>query len=498
LLFCIIQADYAQIARHFWLNSNSYNHTLSPTSKGGYILAAAREERGVGLRNTIEVLELDQNYQILNTMTIGIIGGAGDVDGFDKNVNFEVHDVIENVNVPDNGEGFSSYVICGSMSRNGSPDRGMVAIVDAGLKTQSIRDYPTAEVFYSVYAESNYFYVCGKTSLFATGSNNGIVLRDDMFAMNPTAYFTSQLWEYHKIKLSTNGNDLIVSGTNWTNVGFTVFSIAGGNFAQAVNPNGQIISWSFPIQRPSPYQLHSNSKVVVANDPNNLRGLVLSFVQAEPVVVNFFSAEIVAYAINDYNPWSAQPPQANVYILWAFTTIFVPISLEDVNSAPRNSKRYPNGGFAWVLNADFGQGSITDRGMYFVTDLSFPLSTTWIATSWTAFSSYSRLHKVHYNPNDDHFHCGGYYYHPNNNDITTLVVSPEQLLTAPAVCYVEQGQQPASNLGYVVQPPSNSPQTIQMTIKVNSYPWHEVQYNFCDVDCDNSKLPTNPTPNCGN
>ena len=249
-----------QVARHFWLNPNSYNHTLSPTSDGGYILAAARQERGATLKNTIAVFKLDNAYNIQNTNVIGLLGGSP--SGFDVDVDFEVHDVIENVGTGTN----SYYVICGSISRGGPPI-GMVAIVDAGLNTQSIREYPNAEVFYSVYADGNYFYVCGKTQ-----NAMGIVMRDNIFptAMPPTAYTTNQPWEYHKVKVNFNGNDLVVSGTDYNEVGFTAFNIA--NFA---TPAGLIASRRFPL-----YSNHIiNSKVVVSNYPGNpwgTQGLVLS------------------------------------------------------------------------------------------------------------------------------------------------------------------------------------------------------------------------------
>ena len=487
------------IERHFWLNDSSYNHTLSPTSDGGFILAAAREEQSVGLRNTIAVFKLFPNYQIQNSRIIGFPGGTG--GGFDVNVNFEVHDVIENFAVDAAGNVFSRYyVICGSMTQPGSTmNTGMVAIVDVGLGILDIREYPSAEVFYSVYTAGNYYYVCGKTPATAAGVSNGIVLRDEITqptAPLPVAYITQQPWEYHKVKVNNNGNDLVVSGTDYNNVGFTAFDILGGNFAPIViNPiTGQIASQQFSLPVPtSPYRLYSNSKVVVTDNPTNPTnptGLILAFVQAEPVPGGFFNAEILTYVFANYNQ-----PQPDVYVLWAFTTINEPTFLGDVNTVPAIGTNPAR--IAWVANADFGNSN--PFGMYLAADLPFspttPQTVTFIEFNpllWGA-GSYSQLHKVHYQNGD--FHCGGFYFDQNNNNKTTLVVSPEQVFVAanPFCSNVWQGQQDPWQ--YTLLLTTSFLPLRQIPVSMQSNTGIDVPGSFCHTDCDNSPLVPN---NCGN
>ena len=109
VFFCFTQTNYAQLARHSWLNPKSYNHTICPISPNGYTLAAARQERGVKVRNTIAVLKMDGNYLILNSRIVGLPGGTASDEDFDKSVNFEIHDIAENIIS-------NCYVVCGSIS----------------------------------------------------------------------------------------------------------------------------------------------------------------------------------------------------------------------------------------------------------------------------------------------------------------------------------------------------------------------------------------------
>jgi len=490
-MMLFLQQGNAQfpLARHFWLNPNSYNHTLSPTSDGGYILAAAREEQnGAGFKNTIAVFKLDNAYNIQNSRIIGILGTGG---SFDVGVDFEVHDVVENIYI--SGEStVISYVICGSISRSGSSPVGMVAVVNAALNTRSIREYPDAEVFYSVYTDGNYFYVCGSTP-----QQEGIVMRDYIQSMNPTttAYVTGTAtlpkpWEYHKIKVNNNGNDLVVSGTDYNEMGFTAFTIAGGNFAPIVNPfTGMDVSWRHQLSQPilsQPRQLQPNSKVVVANDPNNPQGLILSVMTQ---IQSTGEYEMHAYLCNNYvaalplliSAYRIRLPLYNLY-----GSIVV---LEDVTTSP-------NGEIAWT---GYEMIDPAIRGGFFLkTNLPFlpppfipPLVTpiNFYPSAWGG-NSYTRLYKVHYHNGD--FHCGGYYYDPDNNDITTLVVAPQQAIVNGAACNIETRQDSPISLPL----PTLTPLPItQMTVSVLSNPWHQRQYRFCSTDCDNTPLVPN---NCGN
>jgi len=498
------------VARHFWLNDSSYNHTLALTSDGGYILAAARQEQGAKTRNTVAVFKLDNTYDIRHPQTpllpnaqiIGIPVSA-DEKGI---VNFEVHDIIENAIMGDEGEVISYYVICGSMRRYAvsdeghectcekkcecPPDRectcewkctcgggltpltaeaGMVIVIDANLNVLSIREYPSAKTFYSVYAKDNYFYVCGKTPNTATAPSNGIFLRDELFTMNPTAYITNQPWEYHKVKLNTNGTDLLVSGTDYNEIGFTAFDIAGGNFAPIANA-----SRKFPISQP----LQINSKVVVTNDPNNPQGLILS------AMVGF---EIHTYLFNTY----LSP--ANTCVAITRLPYYPPsiCVLEDVNTV-QATPTYPNGRIAWVGNVK----NIPDAraAFYISTTLSFTQQPKCIIFHPfpTHPATHYRLHKVHYN--DTTFHCGGFYSHESSNK-TTFVVAPEAVSNISCHTNEMPLDFPANlPLPRIIVFPVTS-----MNVSVKPNPWFETRYNFCDTNCDDTPLNNNLNNNsCGN
>ena len=49
--FCFTQTNYAQFARHSWLNSKSYNHTICPTPSNGYTIDAVHQ--GCGIEKTL-------------------------------------------------------------------------------------------------------------------------------------------------------------------------------------------------------------------------------------------------------------------------------------------------------------------------------------------------------------------------------------------------------------------------------------------------------------
>ena len=525
-----LTASYGQgnVARHFWLNDSSYNHTLYPTSDGGFILAAARNGRNVRVRNTIAVFKLDAAYNIQHPQTLGTHAQIITIPNFaGGTVSFAVHDIVENVAT-------GHYIICGSASSysgaigGGTGDdheckcgadctcghgddgedhececgdectcghggglhqiaseRAIVVILDAGLNVQSIREYQTIRTFYSVYAENNYFYACGKTIPTATGGSNGIVLQDNMFTV-PTStmsYITQQPWEYHKLKLNTNGLHLVVSGTDYNEIGFTAFDIAGGNFAM-VNTNRQDASWRFLIDT-SQFRLRTHSKVVVTNDPNHPTGLILS-AQAQyqfapsPVCCN----AILTYSFNDYQTQQQPPPPP---IGHAIDNLLVSSDysfLEDVNTSP-------NGEIAWVGNIIVNVG---DTGAFYVST-NLPIQST-LQTNYILFTtsllrsiSYFALHKVYFT--NSGFHCGGFYNHDNNNK-TTFVIEPMQAV---------------ANCGLLLQTSINNllqfPQLVflpvmQINVPVVPITWNETQYNFCNTDCDDTPLSLPANNNCGN
>ena len=472
LFFCFVTADYAQqhIARHYWLNDSSYNHTLALTSDGGYILAAARQELGANKRNTIAVFKLDNAYNIVDSRIIGLPGG----EGFDNIVNFEVQDIVEEKSVEGNN---LRYVICGSINHIGGGDNpsvsnlGMVLILKPDLSVLDFREYPAVEMFYSVYAADNYYYVCGKTH-----NREGIILRDDMSAMNPVAYVTTQNWEYHKVIANNNGNDIVASGTDRNDIGFSAFDI--GNFA---NLAGLLGSWMIV----SPYYSTIDAKAVVTNHPNYSQGLILSATgDGYCKIYTYFY-----FTYNQYHPISF------------ITTLFNPqyqVFLEDmevdINSNPIR--------IAWIGNHTIPQSS--NLTAFYITEnipppmpvnppIPFPISTpTYVYYPFSSSSACFRLHKVHFNSNDNEFHCGGFYNHHNNNK-TTFVVAPEQAILTNCGTMLQIVGEPESRF-------SNSRLSIiQMTVIVKPNTWHEIQYEFCDTDCEDKVLDNNINNiNCGN
>jgi len=462
LVFCLQQAD-AQfpIIRHFWLNDSSYNHTLHPTSDGGYIIAAARQQLGAKWRNTIAVLKLDAAYniqhpQIQNTdaQIIGISFGG---EWFDMSVNFEVHDIVENVAT-------KNYVICGSINYSGGTNVGMVTIIDQNLSVQSIREYPDVDTFYSVYAEGKYFYVCGNTH-----KKEGIVLRDEMFTMNPTAHITKAPWTYYKIKVNNNSNDIVVSGSDAIDIGFTAFDITGGNFV-----NGAIASQRL-LQ---PYSL-PNPKVVLTNYPGNPQGLILSMSGGNKILTFFFT---------NYN----QVSSGNLAIIGGIqdiTHLFLEDVEVDINSNPNLIK------MAWVGN--HWKTNLPNLTAFYISwDVPIPILPQmhsfipYIHYPLPPSSAYFRLHKVHFTSGD--FHCGGFYNHHNNNK-STFVVAPEQAV------HQNCGLILPVDIEYYGTPWLNILPITPMNVKVQPNKWLERKYNFCDTDCDDAPLNDNTSnPKCGN
>ena len=122
-MFLSMQFADAQgtFAIHPWLNDLSVNYTLSyPTRQGQWMLAAAKREQGVTLKNTIAVLRLDNNYNILplipgnRVQVIGLSNATG--NGFEKDIDFEVHGIVQSFN-SDEDEEDHFYIICGSMRK---------------------------------------------------------------------------------------------------------------------------------------------------------------------------------------------------------------------------------------------------------------------------------------------------------------------------------------------------------------------------------------------
>ena len=152
MCFCLQSTNVqAQVARHYWLNPQSVNYTLSnplttsPSGNGVWMLAVARNEEGANLKNTIAVFELDNAYNIVSTAgqsDVQTIGFPSTTAGyqFDPDVNFEVHCIVQSV-APD-----SNYVICGSMQQRNGQQNGMVIVLDAWLNVLSVQEWIVVRV----------------------------------------------------------------------------------------------------------------------------------------------------------------------------------------------------------------------------------------------------------------------------------------------------------------------------------------------------------------
>jgi len=452
-----VQQGHAQtlFKRHYWINPLSYNHTLYPTSDGGYILAAARQELGAGLKNTIAVLKLDAAYQTQMTRIIGLPGG----EDFNREVDFEVHDVIETIN-----NGF--YVICGSIRHITDEgvlvECGMVTIIDMGLNVQSIREYPEVETFYSVYSEDNHYYVCGKTK-----NEEGTVLQDDIFGLNPIVWITHDKWIYHKIRIKTKPlYTFIVSCTDGREIGYTAFDFSGGNLVP-VNTTGIDESWK--IAQP----LYPNSKAIITNYPGNALGLILSASDGN---------NIYTYLFDQYQPTSMP---------MLFTAFSIPCSgiIEDINCSPNK--------LAWVGNYPMQTAFYLSLTMS-VPGIMMPGFLGNISVPFINFNphppmdmAYYSLHKVHYNKNFDlKFHAGGFYHYGRNNNRTTFVVAPEQAIEYCGDVKIEYTTEFTPPLPLIPLP------LIMKDTPVNDIERTDREINFCPTECDDEFGENNQS--CGN
>jgi hypothetical protein len=469
---------------------------MCPLPGFGSALAAARQERGAKMRNTIAVFELDGGYQILNSRIVGLLGGgtADDEKDFDNSVNFEIHDIIENANK-------SILIICGSISRySGTVDKGeegdagsdkdeedkdppvqitsetgVVIILNSNLNVLSIREYPDVKSFYSVYSDDDYFYVCGFASKpDEAGNNYGIVLQDRRLSMNPKAYITTQPWEYHKIKAINNGNDIAVSGTDGDEIGFTAFDVVGGNFVP-IQTAGQDESWKFSTLQP----LQANSKVPVTSDPNNQQGLILSAMTYAAT-----GYEIEMYMFSNYQTLS------NGYVVSNLPFSHPSVSvLEDAGTSA-----FSMGEIAWVGNiTPVGvTGARPNYAFFLSVDMAFqrqPIHDLFEPSSQNPMSYFS-LHKVHVL---DDFRCAGFYNHDNNNR-ATFNVKPAG--TPHGGCSTQNSLNMPTSISLSGQI-DRLPVT-EKNVEVKSHSWYEKQYNFCDTDCDDTPLNNAANNNCGN
>ena len=472
LLICLIMTGYGQFKRHYWLNPMSVNYTLSyPTSNGEWMQAAARQDRNSLFKNTIAVFRMDNSYATLDSRIIGLPWSGGE-EQFDPYVDFEIHCIVE-TQTPT-----GHYIICGSIRRSADMQTiGMVVVLDAALNPQDIREYPTVRNFYSVYAQGNYYYVCGQTQ-----DGHGIVLRDDVLNFHPSAvsYVTTIPWDYQKIKqrFDIGSNIISVSGTGFSEdededededeveveveeLGYTAFNVTATNFSPLMGTIGAIASWKFP-----PVNHAIGSKVVISNYPGTAgQGVILSVSDAVGIYTYLFNIHgslLIAFKV---------PCQGEV--------------LQDMECTQQ-----PNQKIAWV-------GNFPQRTAYFATmDLplpspNYPYNPTPIPTGTSvrflefhpvpvADNAYYSLHKVHFNRpiygGDGELHAGGYYNHSDGNK-TTFAVTPE--LVIEEECTTEREEKTVR----FNQPHIKPLNLMNREVEVIKHTSFSKKYTFCTMDC---------------
>ena len=480
LPFAEAQTQTVPFARHYWLNPQSVNYTLSPpTTDGNWMLAAARNEEGIAKKNTIAVFKLDNLYNIVSTGSgaytdAHVIGlpPTTSTCRFDTTVEFEAHCIVQSA-IPDD-----NYVICGSLKRGNAQKCGMVIVLDANLNIVSLQEFEDVETFYSAYMERGYYYVCGNMN--NNNNRGGIVLQSVPGSTVSVSFITTTAWTYDKIRVRTNpGSGMFtVSGSGFDNmgrreIGAIIFDIqgGGGNFSTLsrfkFNPNHAI-----------------NSKVVVSNYPGTGgMGLVLSVSDNQT---------IYTYLVNDYS--QQQPPRIN-------TAFEIPIGenilLEDIDCGSGQSTIDPQ--IAWVGNYPQQSAYYIHMDMRATTGPPMPstnVALTIFDPSPTANTYYS-LHKVHFykknggGSGDDFFHAGGYYKH-SDGDKTTFVVTPDDPNVIEKKDCVGRGERRVHDMSI---PATQTPSQSIRCYPANVFDLIAVKYIFCtseDCEIDNCRNTLSP------
>jgi hypothetical protein len=476
------QAPNLPFARHYWLNPNSVNYTLSaPTTNGDWILAAARpHQQGTTRKNTIVVFRVDNaDYAILSDTTpsacsdsVSVIGMEGLNGDFDENVDFEVHSVVQSCK-PD-----THYVLCGTISMDTSQQPvGMVAILDARLNLVSLRQYDEVKVFYSAYARDTSYYVCGQLQSGVGGmmpnTEAGILLQDNFSAPHPGPYVfawqTANDWSFHKIIAREFPNvtpdsyfEIGLSGSNGIDtIGWSVFHVIWNTMV--AHSSG----WMFPPA----YPINSNTTIAyygAANHSGQGQNMLLSVSSGQ---------EIHTYAFNN---------QSNIID----TAFRIPWNgkLEDMDCTNDsvNSQK-----IAWVGNGIDTQTS-RQTADYIRTDmptLSLASIISFAPSGDTTNNAYYALHKVHYFAGDSLFHAGGYYHNYNDsndhlNDRTTFAVTPE--LVGNSSC----ASQTAANITGInmIKPTGIGIPKARIDIEGVELEPLTKKVGFCTMDCAGNKI----------
>ena len=496
-----LQCANAQIppdpfARHFWLNNLGENFTLStPTSDGRWIIAAPRNNLlapggtvYAARKNTIAVFKVENaDYSIVNSSPsacsdeVAVIGvKIPGTEKFDENVDFVVHGVVQSCN-PD-----TNYIICGSISMfPNDTGVGMVAILNSQLELVSLRQYPEVRIFYDVYAQDGFYFVCGQMNIY---NRTPIVLRDSIASLisapNITAFsaINYAYWNFHKIavrkdpKYPSCAFEFSVSGAEDINsmfapqIGWATFQISLGNltFANA--------AYSWRITH------NINSRVTITNYPYSStlgtpQGILLAASSG---------TEIYTYAFNNN---TQQIMNGGYRMPWQ--GILTDIECGEMEDATLGYK------VAYVGN----RGAAAAPASYIRTEVPYPYPSTtlpslaqhyYFAPFNAPSNAYYSLYKVHYYAGDKQFHAGGFY---NGTDETgrqnrsTFAVTPEKV-TADNQCTQRNTIKPA-NINTVQIDPIPMARVYIEGVKINDILTH--RYRFCTMNCAGKR-----NEDCGN
>jgi hypothetical protein len=472
---------------HYWLNPRGENFTLSaPTSDGNWIIAAPRNERFQdgsynGQKNTIVVFKVtNADYTIIPNPTTDCLGDVSVIgmttatgNDFRRDVEFEVHCVVESCN-PER-----VYVLCGSLTMDGNPPVGMVAILDANLQLQSLREYPDVRIFYSVYAQDDYYFVCGQMQNNPTHRGTGIVLQDAIATPTPPANiraFNTDVnshpnWAFHKIavrnqpcsfefSVSGVGGTAVIPQIGWAVFDITAVGISFSNAAYAFTPTNML-----------------NSRVSIANypaysPPSATQGVLLSTSDGN---------NIYTYAINDNQNGVVD----GIFgMTWQGT-------LTDMD--------YGEDRVAWVGN---GMGLLPPpqrTADYFSTHIPYPFYQGFAPPSTPCIyfipfnqppTAYYALHKLHFK--DGIFHAGGYYQGIDDNgdyNRAAFAVTPEHVWGSN-----QCNQRGIVNFHSYTTTQQPTTVTLGRTRNIGGTDIHANTrvYRFCTMDCDRKR------DDCGN
>jgi hypothetical protein len=521
LCFCLQVTDVkAQLAKHHWLNAKGVNYTLSPpTSDGHWVIAAPKQEQytstdgGTVLtpgNNMIAVMKVkNPTYEIINPVTnvvteevavIGLRQGTG--NAFNREVHFEVHSVVQSRN-PD-----TAYVLCGAIKeRDDAEPVGMVAVLNSKLELTSLRRYDDVKVFYSVYAQDGFYFVCGqmKKNLY---SEKGVVLRDSIIKPvsppNIRGFYTSENeWAFHKIVVrkdpayqTSSYYEFSVSGYSTSaqeseaknrKIGYAVFQLSLGNISYL---NGLWFGSEIPVNSKTTLAYYPPAPTL---SPNFGTGLLLSVSKG----TGNNGGELFTYVFND----NANPRQMDA----AFKVSWDDCILEDMDCNGENSDGY---GVAWVGN---NRATTPRFGEYVRTNIPVPYRQPTAALLMRFLQYYYNssgdleidkdafysLHKVHFFPDtaDYLFHGGGYYESGNDpnvpcgnkpGDRAAFVVTPEG---DDIICSEKQDISVSQEKEIKPQEMYMGPARVYATTRSTFTQW----YGFCTMDCEGKK-----DNNCGN